>query len=69
VAYVKQHQPAKDGGTNSTAWRMTMKDISVSYYKGGKEIIGKTNGVTVFAIVDGKKKEIQQNNMHVNWIR
>ena len=45
-----------------------MKNISVSYYKGGKEIIGTTDGYTVFCEDNGKIKELMLSNFYINWI-
>jgi len=44
-----------------------MKKISISFYKGGKEYIGMSNGYTFFGIIDGKEKEAVLSNFHINW--
>lgn len=46
-----------------------MKKISVSFYKGGKEIIGVTNGHTVFCTENGKDKELVLSNFYINWMQ
>ena len=44
-----------------------MEKISVSFYKGGQEIIGMTDGYTVFYTENGKEKELTLSNFHINW--
>lgn len=52
---------------HSFATVSNMRKVSISYYKDGEEIIGMTDGVTVYCKIRGQDKEVPLNNFVINW--